>query len=792
MSSFFKRSKSSASGVSPAAAKKKEETVAAPTPIQQLVQDAPQRTDGSDKFWGYENVFTPPQFGNTCYCNSMLQCLYYSKQFREAVISYPRRSLRPGSPNGALNTNPKISRISTEPAAQNGRMKAGVGAAAATATANPIPLARRGSTPASAAVSPNPQKPEDKDSPEAKKKAALAAGPMLAVELPNSKHYDMQESLFTAMKDLFESIVYSESRTGVVSPLRFVEVLKMKNELFRSQMHQDAHEFFNYCLNEVIENVEDHAKTSTHSSASSSSSSSSNDSKEGSSLQLVPGETASAAESTTAVSTSVSTMSESTATIPNAGWVHDLFEGALTSETKCLTCENVSRRDEPFLDLSIDLEKHSSVTSCLRNFSASEMLCERNKFHCDVCGGLQEAEKRMKIKRLPKVLALHLKRFKYMEELGRHQKLFHRVVYPYHLRLFNTTDDAEDPDRLYELYGVIIHIGGGPYHGHYVAIIKTEEHGWLLYDDEMVEPVDKSFVRNFFGDRPGLACAYVLFYQETTLEAVERENLMEEERAAAKKAKLNKPDAKADVKKKPSKEKVNGHANGHAIPVPVPLEDVPDVAIPEGPKTPTLGPQVKTPTGPPPVPAIPSSYLIPKSPVPEATSPVSPVKSKKEREREHREEKAREKEREKQAKKEEKERGKEAKHKNKEEKENGGHGLSRFRPPSIGKKPFGFNKMVDREREREPVPPLPVPIPTGSPNPGDSSAVATPTPSTTNLVQSPLTASATVREEARDTFSERYATNGSAGHKEEKKHKEKEEKHHRASKMLRKKLSILG
>jgi ubiquitin carboxyl-terminal hydrolase 9/13 len=151
------------------------------------------------------------------------------------------------------------------------------------------------------------------------------------------------------------------------------------------------------------------------------------------------------------------------------------------------------------------------------------MLRERNKFHCDICGGLQEAEKRMKIKRLPKILALHLKRFKYTEDLQRLQKLFHKVVYPYQLRLFNTTDDAEDPDRLYELYAVVIHIGGGPYHGHYVAIIKTEDRGWLLFDDEMVEPVDKSFVRNFFGDRPGLACAYVLFYQETTLEAVQKD-----------------------------------------------------------------------------------------------------------------------------------------------------------------------------------------------------------------------------------------------------------------------------
>ena len=84
--------------------------------------------------------------------------------------------------------------------------------------------------------------------------------------------------------------------------------------------------------------------------------------------------------------------------------------------------------------------------------------------------------------------------------------------------MFHTADEAEDPDRLYELYAVIVHIGGNGYHGHYVSIIKTKDRGWLLFDDEMVEPVDKHFVRNFFGDRPGMATAYLLFYQETTFE----------------------------------------------------------------------------------------------------------------------------------------------------------------------------------------------------------------------------------------------------------------------------------
>jgi ubiquitin C-terminal hydrolase len=63
--------------------------------------------------------------------------------------------------------------------------------------------------------------------------------------------------------------------------------------------------------------------------------------------------------------------------------------GAMT----LLICQT-SSRDESFLDLSIDIEQHTSVTACLRGFSASEMLCQKNKFFCDSCCGLQEAEKR--------------------------------------------------------------------------------------------------------------------------------------------------------------------------------------------------------------------------------------------------------------------------------------------------------------------------------------------------------------------------------------------------------------
>jgi len=38
-------------------------------------------------------------------------------------------------------------------------------------------------------------------------------------------------------------------------------------------------------------------------------------------------------------------------------WIHEIFQGTLTNETRCLNCETVSSKDEDFLDLSVDIEQ---------------------------------------------------------------------------------------------------------------------------------------------------------------------------------------------------------------------------------------------------------------------------------------------------------------------------------------------------------------------------------------------------------------------------------------------------
>ena len=543
------------------------------------------------------------------YCNSIVQALYYSVPFREHVVKYP-----PHSPLDTPNGHPKII-VPIRAPQQNGAASPATKTKGLTAAEA---MKRRAAINAGQPVPPGPgQRPEDKpDSPEYKKKHAMLAGPILELTYENASSYGMEESTFTALKDIFMALIANPSRTGVLSPQRFLEIFKRDNEMFRTSMHQDAHEFYGLVLNAVISNVEANAQRMKE-------------------LEPPRNDDSLAQSMKQAVTSAATAMGLNSGTrSPGTGWVHEIFEGVLTSETKCLTCETASQRDETFLDLSIDLEQHSSVTSCLSKFSAEEMLCERNKFHCDNCGGLQEAEKRMKIKRLPKVLALHLKRFKYTEDMTRLQKLFHRVVYPYHLRMFNTTEDAEDPDRLYELYAVVVHIGGNAYHGHYVSIIKTQDRGWILFDDEMVEPVDKHYVRNFFGDKPGMACAYVLFYQETTVEAMRKE---QEAEGLAEVALASQEAGIALGQPQPNGTYPSSISKQVSIPT-TPVEDHQDFVsldhavsapLPTSPRTAIL----------PPLPVV---AAIPKSPAAPALDAVK-VKSKEEKEREKKESKEAEK-----------------------------------------------------------------------------------------------------------------------------------------------------
>ncbi|GAB5566239.1 ubiquitin carboxyl-terminal hydrolase 12 isoform X1 [Prionailurus iriomotensis] len=303
---------------------------------------------GPEQFPVNEHYFGLVNFGNTCYCNSVLQALYFCRPFREKVLAYKSQ--------------------------------------------------------------------------------------------PRKK-----ENLLTCLADLFHSIATQKKKVGVIPPKKFITRLRKENELFDNYMQQDAHEFLNYLLNTIADILQEERK------------------QEKQNGRLPNGDID----------------SENNSSPPDPTWVHEIFQGTLTNETRCLTCETISSKDEDFLDLSVDVEQNTSITHCLRGFSNTETLCSEYKYYCEECRSKQEAHKRMKVKKLPMILALHLKRFKYMDQLHRYTKL-------------------------------------GPNRGHYIAIVKSHDF-WLLFDDDIVEKIDAQAIEEFYGLTSDISknseSGYILFYQ---------------------------------------------------------------------------------------------------------------------------------------------------------------------------------------------------------------------------------------------------------------------------------------
>ncbi|CAG9799497.1 unnamed protein product [Chironomus riparius] len=317
---------------------------------------------------------------------------------------------------------------------------------------------------------------------------------VLEYKLKNKRN---KETLLTCLADLFYSIATQKKKVGSIAPKKFIARLRKEKEEFDNYMQQDAHEFLNFLINHINEIILAERNQGK-----------------------VKASTAGVSITENGSTLTNNNNSPNTATTEPT-WVHEIFQGVLTSETRCLNCETISSKDENFFDLQVDVDQNTSITHCLRCFSNTETLCSDNKFKCDNCCSYQEAQKRMRVKKLPMILALHLKRFKYMEQYNRHIKVSHRVVFPLELRLFNTSDDAVNPDRMYDLTAVVIHCGSNTNRGHYISIVKS--HGfWLLFDDDMVDKIDASAIEDFYGLTSDIQksseTGYLLFYQSRDAE----------------------------------------------------------------------------------------------------------------------------------------------------------------------------------------------------------------------------------------------------------------------------------
>uniref|UniRef100_A0A8C2C8Z6 ubiquitinyl hydrolase 1 n=1 Tax=Cyprinus carpio TaxID=7962 RepID=A0A8C2C8Z6_CYPCA len=182
-----------------------------------------------------------------------------------------------------------------------------------------------------------------------------------------------------------------------------------------------------------------------------------------------------------------------------------LFQGQFKSTVQCMSCQHKSRTFETFMYLTLEMTCSSkcSLQDCLKLFSKEERLTDSNRFYCSHCKTHRDAIKKMQIWKVPPILLVHLKRFKYD---GRwREKLQTLVDFPLdNLDLSQYVIGPKHTLKKYNLYAVSNHYGGLD-GGHYTAYCKNPlKQRWFKFDDHEVSDVSASSVRS--------AAAYIFFY----------------------------------------------------------------------------------------------------------------------------------------------------------------------------------------------------------------------------------------------------------------------------------------
>jgi ubiquitin carboxyl-terminal hydrolase 36/42 len=80
---------------------------------------------------------------------------------------------------------------------------------------------------------------------------------------------------------------------------------------------------------------------------------------------------------------------------------------------KCTECGYESNTIDPFLDISLEINRAHTLDKALQRFTATEYLEGANKYKCPRQACLVRAAKRMAIEEAPNVLCIQLKRFEF-------------------------------------------------------------------------------------------------------------------------------------------------------------------------------------------------------------------------------------------------------------------------------------------------------------------------------------------------------------------------------------------
>lgn len=212
----------------------------------------------------------------------------------------------------------------------------------------------------------------------------------------------------------------------------------------------------------------------------------------------------------------------------------DFFGGQLAQKIESKDCDHVSERTEKFFALQCEVKNQENLESSLQNYVQGEMLDGDNKYFCSQCSKHVNAVKRAALKKLPRHLMFHLKRFDFDFETMSRVKIDDYFEFPGQIDMQPYTDEflsnksIEKSDQValsYKLSGVVIHSGTAE-SGHYYSFIRsrnkpTDDVGmgnWYHFNDSIVEPFNiEALSDQCFGSLPNQYKnfnAYILLYDK--------------------------------------------------------------------------------------------------------------------------------------------------------------------------------------------------------------------------------------------------------------------------------------
>ena len=198
--------------------------------------------------------------------------------------------------------------------------------------------------------------------------------------------------------------------------------------------------------------------------------------------------------------------------------IRDMFAGITYTATCCDECKITSLAFEPFIMLPIsipDTKDGCKLETCFINYNQENILSGQEKYQCDNCVKLCDAQQKTYLWEPPHILIIHLKRFINIM-FGNHchtKKVDTKITFPLkNLDVSSITSEysIDANNKLYNLYGVVCQ-SGNLNSGHYFAYCKnTINKKWYRFNDSHVEHITDDKIENEITND-----AYILFYEKT-------------------------------------------------------------------------------------------------------------------------------------------------------------------------------------------------------------------------------------------------------------------------------------